>query len=237
MFNPEPRIQVLPITPRQACYVIDDALVDPDRWVEYAVAHAGEFAESPDNAYPGPELRMADAVSAQLDAFFVRHLRRALGARRTLRMYSRLAMTTRAPADLQPRQWLCHVDRLDVAPDQCQVASVLYLFAGPALGGTSFFRPKRPLPEIARLIDDSARMSADEFSARHGLAPGYMTDSNAWFDRVLTVPPRYNRLLFYSGTVFHSGAITAPERLDPDPRRGRLTWNGFFACRRALTTQ
>jgi hypothetical protein len=41
-------------------------------------------------------------------------------------------------------------------------------------------------------------------------------------------------LIFYSGTVFHSGHITAPERLCDDPRRGRLTLNGFFTCRRNL---
>jgi hypothetical protein len=34
--------------------------------------------------------------------------------------------------------------------------------------------------------------------------------------------------------VFHDSAITPPERLSADPRRGRLTWNGCFVRRRAL---
>lgn len=234
MFNPNPRIQVLPITPRNACYVIDDALREPQRWVEYAAAHAAQFVESPRNAYPGPELRMPDAISAQLDAYFAAHVRGRLGARRTLRMYSRLALATRAPETLHPRQWLCHIDRLEAEPGQSIAASVLYLFGDAALGGTSFYLPKRPLAQIAQLVQDSGAMDAAAFSAKYRLQPGYMAASNDWFHQVLTVPARWNRLIFYPGTVFHSGQMPAPERLSADPRTGRLTLNGFFVCRRAL---
>jgi hypothetical protein len=76
-------------------------------------------------------------------------------------------------------------------------------------------------------------LPAAEFSARHGLQPGYMTASNQWFEKIASVPARWNRLIFYSGMVFHSGDI-APERLCDDPRTGRLTLNGFFTCRRNL---
>lgn len=234
MFNPDPRIETLAITPQHACYVIDDALREPRRWVEFAAGHAAEFTDSPHNAYPGAELRMDDAVTAQLDAFFATHLRRRLGARRTLRCYSRLSLVTRDPATLQPRQSIPHADRLEVEPGQRLAASVLYLFEDPGLGGTSFYRPKRPLPEIAQLLRDSARLDADTFEARHGIAPGYPTSSD-WFDKVLTVPARFNRLIFYDGSLFHAGEISAPQRLDPDPHRGRLTLNGFFICRRALS--
>ncbi|MBA3486162.1 MAG: hypothetical protein H0T88_03040 [Lysobacter sp.] len=234
MFNPNPDIQMVPIGTRHACYVIDDALREPERWVELAAARFAEFDDSPHNAYPGPELRVPDMLSAQLDHYFALHIRQRLGARRTLRMYSRLSLATRNPQQLRPMQWLCHVDRLEVERGQCLAASVLYLFADPSLGGTSFYMPRRPLPEIARLIHDSATLSAEEFTAAHGIAPGYMTASNDWFEKIATVPARFNRLIFYDGGLFHSGEITAPEKLLPDPRRGRLTLNGFFACRRAL---
>lgn len=235
MFNPRPRIQVVPITPQHACYVIDDALQEPERWVDYAVAHAAEFGDSPHNAYPGPELRMPDALSAQLDAYFALHVRRRLGARRTVRMYSRLSIATRTPADLQPRQWLCHIDRLEMEAGQCIAASVLYLFRDAALGGTSFYLPKRPLAEIAQLVQDSAAMDAAAFSVKYGLQPGYMTASNDWFHKAVTVPARWNRLIFYPGTVFHCAHMSAPDRLVDDLRSGRLTLNGFFLCRRALS--
>lgn len=234
MFNPQPTIQTISVAGRPLCYVIDDALREPDRWVDYAVAHDAQFADSPHNAYPGPELRMPDEISARLDEFFARHLRRRFGARRTLRMYSRLSLTARQPHELDPRQWLCHVDRLETEAGQGIAASVLYLFRDEALGGTGFYRPLRPMAEIGELVQDSSRMPPAEFTARHGIEVGYMIRSNAWFEKLLAVPPRWNRLVFYSGMLFHGADITAPERLVRDPRRGRLTLNGFFLYRRNL---
>jgi hypothetical protein len=40
-------------------------------------------------------------------------------------------------------------------------------------------------------------------------------------------------MVVYPGTVFHSSHIPDASRLHADPRIGRLTLNGFFACRRA----
>ena len=132
MFNPNPRVRTLTAGGRPVCHVIDDALLEPQRWVDYATTHAREFEASPHDAYPGPELPLTD------------------------------------------------------------------------------------------------------FTARHGVQPGYMTASNAWFEKLLAVEPRWNRLIFYSGMVFHAADITQPERLGTDPRTGRLTLNGFFTCRRNL---
>ena len=233
MFNPSPRIEAIPIAGRQVCYVIDDALREPQRLVDLAATRFEQFQNSPHNAYPGPELRMPDPISMQLDLFFATHVRRLLGARRTLRMYSRLSLTTSPPDRLQPRQWLCHVDRLEVESGQSLAASVLYLFGDGSLGGTSFYVPRRPLAEIARLVQDSGTLTADAFAAEYGVQSGYMTGSNAYFEKVLTVPPQWNRMIFYDGSVFHCGHITHPDRLSTDPRSGRLTFNGFFICKRA----
>jgi hypothetical protein len=231
-FSPIPRVSDVPIGGGQACLVFDDVLADPQAWIEFGAARRDAFAESPDNAYPGPELQLPAATVAALDGFFAQHARRALGGRRTLRATARLAIATRQPEDLAPRQWLCHVDRMQAVPGEAIAASVLYLFADPALGGTAFFRPRRPLADVASLVQDSATLSPAGFRIRSGLPRGYMTTSNPWFERVAAVPARFNRLIFYPGSVFHSADITAPERLDPDPRRGRLTLNGFFVCRR-----
>lgn len=233
-FNPRPRIEAVPVGPTHA-WVIDDALLDPAAWVAFAAAQAPRFEDSPHNAYPGPELRLPDAVSQPLDTFFALHLRERLGARRVQRMYARLSLTTRAADALQPRQRVCHVDRLDVGPGEVLGASVLYLFDDAALGGTSFYRPLRPAAEILQLLRDSAQLDTATFDARYGWPAGYMVDGNAWFERVATVPARFNRLVVYNGALFHSGDIRHPERLSPDPRRGRLSLNGFFACTRRLS--
>jgi len=58
--------------------------------------------------------------------------------------------------------------------------------------------------------------------------PGrYMTESNEIAELLCTIPARFNRLVFYSGIVPHSAAITAPELLSNDIRAGRLTLNLF----------
>lgn len=236
MFNPHPRVQVVPITPRHACYVIDDALLEPERWVEYALAHRSEFLDKPGNAFPGPELSLEPAGVACFADFFARHARRPLGGRRTLRSLARLSLTTRSPDELRPWQWFCHVDRKGVPPGHMAAACVLYLFEDERLGGTSFYMPKRPAAQIAALMEASASMPPAQFSAQFGIAPGYMTASNAWFEQVCSIPPRWNRMIFYTGTVLHSGDIRHPELLTDDPRRGRLAINGFFTCSRTLDT-
>lgn len=235
LFNPDPVIETISIGGRPLCHVIDNALLEPERWVEFAAANRAAFRESSRNAFPGPELSLPETALVPLEAFFSRHLRQRFGVRRTQSLNARLSLARRQPEELHPLQWTCHVDRLDMEPGQLAIASVLYLFNDESLGGTGFYRPLRPLDEVMRMKLDANTLPAAEFSARHGLQPGYMTASNAWFEKIASVPARWNRLIFYSGMVFHSGDITAPERLHDDPRRGRLTLNGFFTCRRNLT--
>lgn len=236
MFNPRPTIQSIAFTPAARVFVIDDALRDPERWVALAIEHRDAFESAPFNAYPGLELRMPDALSAGLDAYFAEHIRNRLGARRTVRMYSRLAMATRAVDELEPRQWICHRDRLEVEPDRVIAASVAYLFRDTALGGTAFFMPRRSVSETAVLIHESGQLAPVEFTRKYGIAPSYPVASNSWFEKVGVVEAKWNRLVFYDGgELFHSSDIEAPGKLSADPASGRLTWNGFFICRRAAT--
>jgi hypothetical protein len=94
--------------------------------------------------------------------------------------------------------------------------------------------PSQSYLDIERLVQAAAEWPPERFHAETGIARRYMTESNAWFQKVLAVEPRWNRMIVYPGTVMHSGDIAAPELLSDDPRRGRLTINGFFACTRAL---
>lgn len=235
MFNANPTVDRVRITPSCDAFVIDDALSDPQRMVELAAEHRAAFAESPHNAYPGPELRLPDSLSAQLDGFFAQHVRARLGARRTLRMYSRLSMATRGVDALEPRQWICHRDRLDDEPGRLVAACVLYLFRDNTLGGTAFFVPTRDPQATAVLIHESGTLSATAFACKYGIARDYPHASSSWFEKTAEIAPKWNRLIFYEGgAAFHASAITHAEKLTDDPRTGRLTLNGFFVCRRAL---
>lgn len=233
MFNPHPQITTVAIPGRSPCVVVDDALLEPQRLRDYALERRADFTWPSRNAYPGRELRMPDGFSAQLDDAFRLHARAALGARRTLAMYSRLSMVTLRPDQLQPGQSVCHQDRLLVAPEQLIAASVLYLFDDPRLGGTSFFAPTRSPDQVGQLMNDAGRMDPASFQARHGVAQGYLTGTNDYFALLATVPARWNRLIFYDASIFHSGHIDHPDLLRDDPAAGRLTLNGFFTCSRA----
>lgn len=233
MFNPAPVVQRIPLGESAVC-IIDDALQEPGRWVELARRHAASFVEAPGNAYPGVELPMPDSILVQCMAFFDHHLRGEFGLRRTLHGHAKLAIATHSEDRLQPFQIIPHVDNQRVEPGQAAMASVLYLFEDEGLGGTSFFRPRVDAARLSALFSDAARLDADAFCAMHGLPRAYPAAGNGWFEHVLTVPARWNRLVVYPGTIFHSSHVPQPSRLQADPGSGRLTLNGFFTCTRAL---
>jgi hypothetical protein len=162
------------------------------------------------------------------------HVRKLVGARRTVDMSVRLSMVTLPPSRLDPLQWQCHRDRVADDPKAWLfAASVLYLFRDPGLGGTSFYVPRLSPEETDRLLADSQLLNAHDFSARYGLQAGYMAGSNDYFERIAQVRAAWNRMIFYDGGLFHSADVDQAALLSAEPSRGRLTLNGFFTCRRS----
>lgn len=233
MFRPAPHVERIPVAGTSVC-VIDDALVDPVQFVEHAVAHRDDFRPAPYNAYPGIELRLPDAFCRMFAAFFDEHLRARFGLRRTLRQHAKLAMVTLPEAELQPVQTIPHQDALTTLPGEEAMAAVLYLFRDEQLGGTGFYQPRVDAAGMRGMLADAASGDAGSFWPKHGVARRYPGGSDQWFERVARVPPRWNRLIVYPGRLLHSGDIPHPDRLDPDPRSGRLTLNVFMTCRRPL---
>lgn len=226
MFNPRPAIRYVPLMEGHVCAVVDDFLLDPGAMVKHARTERARFGIDADNSYPGPELGLSKQYAFALDEFFMQHVRKALGARRTLGVSSRLSLATLAPHQLSPLQRLCHRDAADLPGDQGVAACVAYLFDNARLGGTSFYRPTRALGEIAQLLRD----------ARDGkVVPqaAYLTSSNDAFEQVASIPAAWNRAIFYDGGIFHAAQISEPALLRDDPATGRLTMNGFFRYRKA----
>jgi hypothetical protein len=218
LFNPDPKIQLVAIPGYKPCIVIDNFVQDPQAMVDMAVNEQSKFSVASKNAFPGPELRMSDEFSSHLNEFFIQHIRKLLGVRRSLSMYSRLSMITLQPHELSPNQTVCHQDQLPDSPQFVYAACVLYLFKNSAMGGTSFYAPKT--------------MNGNS-PARVGTSQHYITESTADFELLCTIPAAWNRVIFYDGTIFHSGHITNPELLSTNPTQGRLTLNGFFTCRKS----
>ena len=231
-FRPNPSIDTVVMANGQACYVIDDALLEPDRLVEYAIARRSDFSNVNFSAYPGVYLPIPETIVTSLAEFFSANVRRRFDARRVQHVHARLSMVTTAPARLRPYQCMCHQDPPALDFRHSIQASLLYLFRDGDLGGTSFYEPARSVAETSRLFHDAAALTPDQFWQRYSMERAYMCASNEWFTRVGGVPPRWNRLIFYDGTALHSGDIPRPERLTDDPATGRLTLNGFLTSRR-----
>jgi hypothetical protein len=233
MFNPQPRLEALTLADGRRVIVADDVLAHPRGWVDIAAEQAQRFVDLPSNGFPGPEWPLGEVVDGPLAEFFAVHVRAGLGFRRTLSTTSRLSLATRQPHELRPLQRVPHRDRLGAAAGEGVAACVLYLFDDAALGGTSFYAPRRPLAEIEADFARWNTLTDAAFTGEFGAAPAYQTRSNAHFELLHVAEPRFNRAVFYDGGLFHCSHITEPERLSADPRRGRLTLNGFFLCRRS----
>lgn len=231
MFSRDAQPSAWPLADGSTVWVIDDVLADPREWVDTAAQGQHNFSAPSEGYYPGVEWPLAQELVQPLAEFFAQHVRSRLGARRTLASHARLSMTTLQPGALRPLQRLCHRDRYGRTPDTMMAACTLYLFDDPSLGGTSFYAPRRPLADIDADVLRWDAMSGADFTHDTGLDPAYMTRSNAHFELTGVVPARFNRAVFHDGDIFHSAHIERPDRLNADPRRGRLTLNGFFECR------
>ncbi|MES2128219.1 MAG: DUF6445 family protein [Pseudomonadota bacterium] len=236
IFNPNPLIQTVALANGQCCFVIDDVLAEPERWVKFADERQTDFrlpGGGGSAGYPGIQFALPQAAIQQLTEFFLLHMRARLDARRLVSAFWGMSMVTLQPASLQPSQCLCHTDFI---PGQAQgngmTASVLYLFKDGSIGGTSLYAPRQSREETAVIVRDSLAMDSRAFEAKYGIAPGYMNGPNAYFDLIGRIDAKWNRIVFYDGDIFHTGDIFAPEKLSADPRVGRLTMNGFITCTR-----
>lgn len=232
LLNPQPRVSAVPIFDDHLCVVIDDFMLEPEELVNYAANNHMNFRDLTGNYYPGPELPIGGTFAARVQDSFLQHARTPLGARRILDMKSRLSLVTRRPQDLLPGQRLPHRDFSGLPAGVGVGAMVLYLFRDERFGGTSFFKPKVPEHEITALEHDLRRREQAGV-AMPDVPPTFAIASSRWFEKVLTVEPRYNRAIFYNGGLFHSGHIHMPELMVNDARTGRLTANAFFQLRMA----
>jgi Family of unknown function (DUF6445) len=233
MFNPSPRVSAVSLGDGATCLVIDDVLTDPAAFAAWAAR--GTYEPTELYPYPGVVAGLPARVTALAVQHFDRLVRPRLGARRTTDANLRLSIISTPPEALRPIQWQCHRDRIAADPARTLfAASVLYLFKDPALGGTSFYRSRLSPAQTDRLVADSQRLSAADYTERYGLTAGYMSGSNAYFERIASVPAAWNRMICYDGGLFHSADVNTSQPLSADPTVGRLTLNGFFTCTRPL---
>jgi len=213
------------------CVVIDDFLQDPDALVEFAAHHAGDFSV-PKSQYPGLLYRIDDIAMTDVYRFIRTKMTKNFPfLRDDMKMWTNFSMVTLQPDELSTFQRLCHSDLLS-GPGRMSYAALIYLFENENLGGTGFYRWKKlelmkKAQGIEREDPDKANAFLQEHFPTYREPACYMTASNEIAELLCTIPARFNRMVFYSGQVPHSGAITAPELLSKDFRKGRLTLNVF----------
>lgn len=224
----EPKIRVEWVgAEREPVVIADDFVADVDGIATQAkrcpLQDTGDY-------YPGRRALVDAAYLTAIGPTMASVLREFFGARRgveALRAYYSLATTS--PAQLAVSQRIPHVDAYD--PQQI---ALIHFLGERDLGGTAFFRQRSTGFES---VDTSRRERYHEALAadleRHGEpAPAYIGASSPVFERTHVSAPRYNRAIFFRGTLLHCAALDGVSELPDDPEAGRLTVAGFLKALR-----
>lgn len=229
--NRDLEIQKHSIDDDNFCVIVDDFLADPSALIDFAEDNADRFFV-PEIGYPGVLLNLDPSLLRDFHRFVLRRMGSVYSyLRGRATVGTGLSMTTFQPHQLTTFQRLCHIDpRTEMG--RRQYAALVYLYDNEKLGGTAFYRWKKPeIMEKALELEYQDPVSAEKFLAEHSAVfrqpARYITDSNELVELIDVVPARFNRLVFYSGEIPHSGHITSPELLSTDFRQGRLTLNCF----------
>ncbi len=107
-------------------------------------------------------------------------------------------------------------------------ALVHYLFHEPQLGGTVFFKSLMSEADTQTFLIDATTLDGPAFASKYAITPAYMTQSNPYFEVIGRMAPRWNRAVFYDGSIFHSGDIQNNNHQAYLNGIGRLTLNAFF---------
>ncbi|HET9219439.1 MAG TPA: DUF6445 family protein [Terriglobia bacterium] len=133
------------------------------------------------------------------------------------------SIVTTSPDRLRPIQRIPHFD----GPDPSRIAFIHYL-CDPQQGGTSFYRHRSTgLFEVTLEHMDLYQSTIVDELKTHSPVHAYAIDHTQFFERLHGVEAAFNRLIIYRGNALHSGDISARTVLSEDPRKGRLTINGF----------
>lgn len=207
--------------------IIDDVLTDCSSTIDIAINHAN-FAMINTTLYPGvravlpkeyimPVLR---ALAAPMNKVY------AIGQDKRLKVLGAYYSLVSIPQnELHPLQKKPHFD----SGDPHYFAMIHYLNPNPH-GGTGFFRHKPTGYErisndrkdnYLKLLQQNTQNNNDDNI-------GYVKQSNSDYELIYAVDYKPNRLVFYPGSILHSGLINEKTDISSDSENGRLTANMFI---------
>ncbi len=226
--NTKAKLETVELANGSRVYIVDDFAENPQDLVQQAQSVMQQFSTMPGHPYPGPQLALPTEMTSTLEAFFQQHCRELLHAGLPLGIFGRYSRVTQDSESLDARQRICHRDDSGVEPGQMMSASVHYLFHEEQLGGTVFFRSLMSDEDTQKFLRDASSMDGAAFDEKYGIPAGYMTQSNRYFEVIGRVPAKWNRAVFYDGSIFHSGDIRWSSPAGYQSGMGRLTVNAFF---------
>jgi len=137
-----------------------------------------------------------------------------------LKRYGFFGLSTLGADQLTKAQAAPHTD----AHRLHSFATVHYLSPKP-LGGTAFYRHKATGFELITQIrsDKFSHMRRQELGETREISV-----REAYYEELLSIEPRFNRLILYRAGQLHSPKLPAITDLSKTPSGGRLTANLFF---------
>ncbi|WP_416307568.1 DUF6445 family protein [Neptunicella sp. SCSIO 80796] len=211
-------------TEKQPLIIIDHYLAEADKLIDFALQQNNVLPAS--GMYPGLRSPVPNAyknlVLEQLAPLICQTFSLTPDAIKKVDSYYSLVAT---PVEqLQPAQRIPHFDQ----PNPDEIAMLHYL-CGEQHGGTSFYRHRQSRYEYidtGRAKDYFGQLDAEV--ARYGMPQGYIDGDTELFERIVSVPAKFNRLLIYRCSSLHSGDIGADYPFDMDPTTGRFTIASFL---------
>lgn len=210
---------------RAPLMVIDNALADADALVEMA---AGKPYGDVTSYYPGVRAKVPLSfqryVLDDLRQEFVSMFGLNGGSLRFTACH--FSLVTTPAAQLGYMQRIPHIDSVS----SNELAFVLYLFKADH-GGTAFYRHRKSGYEVVdqtRIAEYTRLVEAEREEVLRS-PPAYINGSNDFYELVGRQDGVFNRMLAYRRTSLHSGDIRPDFVPLTDPRRGRLSVNGFIA--------
>jgi hypothetical protein len=224
--HPDFRLQALHFGREQApLVVIDNFAAAPDALVDIAAAKV--FADVA-SYYPGVRAKVPltyqQFVIDTLRPIVAQHFGlNAAGLRFTACYFS---IVTTPPAELTYLQRIPHVDSLS----SNELAFVHYLFRANH-GGTVFYRHRATgfeSVDAARKAEYWRGVEAEQ-GAPETPPAAYIDGTTALYEETARHEGVFNRLLLYRRNSLHSAGLSPQFVPDANPRRGRLSLNGFLA--------
>ena len=207
--------------------IIDDVLTDCSRVIDTAISNTN-FAMINTTLYPGVRailpkeyvMQVLRALAAPMSKVYAvskdKHLK-VLGA-----YYSLVSIP---PSELHQLQKKPHFDSSDP-----QYFAMVHYLNPKSHGGTGFFRHKPTgYEQISKARKDNyLKLLQQNAHSNTHVHSGYMKQSNSDYELIYAVDYKPNRLVFYPGSILHSGLINEETDIGADPAHGRLTANMFI---------